>query len=107
MAQVEMRCTPQYPYKDIWIEIKGENATQGLLFTDTLHCEIYDEKGRMNGSTAGVLYQMSFPLPHPVTLPNDSVNIILRHIMSDDSLPGVSDVGIRFSNFGRRQSLEN
>lgn len=106
-ARVELRCTQKYPYKDLWIEIKGENSRKEQLFNDTLHCNIYDNNGRMNGFTTGMLYQMGFTLPYVIPLTNDTVNIYIRHLMSDEVLPGVSDVGLRLSYIYRNQSSKN
>lgn len=102
-ARVEIRCKANYPYKDLWLQIEANSKGYTAPYIDTLHCNIFNDVGRHKGSTAGTLYQLDFPIkPIPVAN-NDTLHINIVHIMNDDTLKGISDVGIRLSHHGQHQ----
>ena len=69
-----------------------------LLSVDTLHCQIYDDSGYRLGSTAGSLYQNVSNDVFVEASPSDTLMLRLSHIMSDESLAGVCDVGLRLTS---------
>ena len=106
-ARVEIRCTAEYPYKDLWMRIEADSKGYSSPYVDTLHCDIFDEAGRHNGATAGTLYQLSFPISSIPAAYGDTLDISIIHIMDDEILKGVRDVGIRLSHPCQRQSSRN
>ena len=64
-------------------------------YNDTVNCEIINDKGILvghKGITSTEIRQAitSFRLNR-----NDSMQVKIHHIMNRESLPGISDVGIR------------
>ena len=96
-AKIELRCTADYSYKDLWLRIEANSPQYPEPYTDTLHCNIFDDTGRHIGTTAGTMYQLDFPIDPLPAAYNDTIEISIVHIMNDEALKGVSDVGIRLS----------
>ena len=97
--EVGLRHTENYPYQDIWMEILYPLSPD--RHPDTLHITLADKQGNWKGNgTSSNLYQYTSP-HHPVTFsPSDSM-IQIVHIMRDEPLKGISDVGIRLLPFTR------
>lgn len=92
----EVRCSAAYPYKDLWLQVEVLSADSAYLFLrDTVCCAIYDNDGRQNGVTAGILYQSEHyaaSLKIPSYTPFE---VRFTHLMNDTLLHGIYDVGIR------------
>lgn len=99
-ADIELRCTKDYPYNDLWLYVDIMRRDSSFIYSDTLQFMIYEE-GRIKGATAGLMYQTSSHLQVIVCVPYDTLTVRVVHIMDDDILPGVSDVGFRLSHCGR------
>lgn len=75
--QLHVRCTHTYPYQNLVVEIR-----QDTLYCDTLQLDI-------TASPGAPLTEVSAPLPRPTSGP-----LCIRHIMSVESLPGVTNIGL-------------
>lgn len=106
-AGVELRCTSDYPYKDLWLRIESYCKQSNHRNIDTLHCTIYDNNGRMCGTTAGLMYQISYPAGTMHYTNGDTLIIHIMHIMEQEVLKGVSDVGLILSRCDQHQSSKN
>ena len=92
---VETRTTAAYRFKNVVVRAEYLNVCDSLLGSDTISISVFSDKGRRLGATAGMLYQHSSRMGH-VDLPKgDSVVIRISHIMSDEILHGITDVGIK------------
>lgn len=110
----EARVDASYAYKNIVAgvqvngKLKAENGKQEMeIFADTLVCEVYDGNGNPNGATAGILYQVSSEPIYIDAIEGDTLFMRVSHIMDNDELGGVYDVGLRIcssSGRGQRQS---
>ena len=100
----EARVDASYPYKNIvaGVLVNGKQETE--IFADTLVCEVYDGNGNPNGATAGILYQVSSEPIYIDAIEGDTLFMRVSHIMDNDELSGVYDVGLRlYSSSGRGQ----
>lgn len=119
--EISVRHTEAYPYRDIWIELASEQEKPQQTYTsqtepkdsleipqleasadsmiwirDTLHLYLADEKGRwIKGGTIGSLYQFSAPAQWFCLNNKRGKTIRLIHIMKDNPLTGIHDIGIR------------
>ena len=96
--EVGIRNTDMYPYRDIWLEATKVMSDTLPAVTDTLHFYLADENGRWNEDrSAGGYYQSTFVCDEPLVIGTDSFNRSLHiiHVMRDNPLPGIADVGIR------------
>ena len=100
-----VRYTTAYPYKNLCVQLEAVSANDSLLSCDTICCDIYDDAGYRNGTTAGVLYQADF-FVSTVSL-QDSCYFRLQHMMQDSLLSGVYDIGIRVVSPYRRRYAGN
>ncbi|MBR2318839.1 MAG: hypothetical protein IKA52_04110 [Bacteroidaceae bacterium] len=92
---LEARTIAGYRYKNLTVRAEYYNMRDSLLAVDTIPLVIYNENGSRAGATAGMLYQQSSDM-RLVNLPaGDSVVISLSHLMPDETLKGVTDVGVR------------
>lgn len=93
----QARCNAAYAYKNLFLRVESSRADGTLISTDTLCCEIYDDNGRRLGSTAGTIYQTASK-PRPIAAScTDTLILKLSHIMGENPLQGVLDVGVRLA----------
>lgn len=119
--EMNVRHTEAYPYRDIWIEMAVEQekpqqthtkqteaedsleinvfeaSTDSMTWVrDTLHFYLADNKGRwIKGGTIGSLYQFSAPAQSFCLNGKNGKTLRIIHIMKDNPLPGIHDIGIR------------
>lgn len=108
--EIGLRHTGEYPYRDIWLSVTQLEGDSIPPRTDTLHIYLTDEKGHWVQSGAmGGLYQHVYVSDKPVIFSTDSIERIFRitHLMRQNPLPGISDVGIRLFLPGRVNAEED
>lgn len=100
---IEVRSNSDYRYKELFLRVERLSKLQRDTVVDTLLCELFDDKGYRKGSAAGILQQTGFTVDTLEVLPDDTLTIKISHLMDDECLQGVSDVGVRLSRCGRHQ----
>lgn len=119
--EVNIRHTEAYPYRDIWLELAFERRKPQqtspaqsepedsldnsepdipidsmIQIRDTLHFYLADKQGRwLKGGTIGSQYQFSAPTRHFCLNDKDGKTFRIIHIMKDNPLHGIHDIGIR------------
>lgn len=93
MLVVALRHSNDYAYSNLWLEVVYEDATKPRR--DTLNIRLADIYGRWHGSGFGARYQIADTLARDVTL-TTSRPVRIRHIMRDDTLRGIDQVGVLF-----------
>lgn len=97
--QLEVRFTTEYPYSDLYLGV-SENLSDSINFkVDTLKLSLTHADGRSKGSTLGKLYQTSESykiIDRPQKAKSNQIYIY--HLMSDSTLVGIEDVGIRITH---------
>ena len=92
---IEVRHTASYRFKNLLVRAEVLNSCDSTIVVDTLSCVIYDDNGIRCGSTTGTMYQQSSE-PSVFHFPQaDTLKIRLSHIMDEERLQGVCDVGIK------------
>lgn len=85
---IGIRHKDSYEYQDIWLVVN----------TDTVHLQLADPSGYWHGKGIGELRQYTH---HPIPVPNhrgDTIREIrITHIMQDNPLKGIHDIGIEIS----------
>lgn len=100
LMEVGVRNTGGYKYRDLWLVLSQSISDTLPPRIDTLHLFLADKKGRWNrGGSAGSYYQSVFVSDKPFVIGPDSFHRSLRivHIMRDNPLVGISDIGVRLS----------
>lgn len=98
VLEIGVRNTDMYPFRDLWLSVTRTSNDSVPCVADTLHLYLADEKGRWKkAGSAGGYYQNAFVCEKPFVVVSDSSAICLRvtHIMRENPLPGISDVGVR------------
>lgn len=92
---MDVRYTEKFPYRDLWLLVRHNMADSLHWHTDTLCCPLFDEEGHPLGN--GLLELFQTEVSCTTIISPDSVHtcVQIMHCMADDSLEGVTDVGIR------------
>ena len=96
-----LRAAQTYPYRNLSVIIERkviyfrQRKKLEKTYNDTVNCEVINVKGTLVGhkgitSTEILQAVTSFRLNR-----NDSLQVKIHHIMNRESLPGISDIGIR------------
>lgn len=95
-----IRASRDYPYRNISLLLEGtvypkNKKIANKTFTDTIACKIIGDNGNLSGkdgisNTELLRYVTTISLKD-----SDSIHIDVRHVMSREKLPGISDIGIR------------
>lgn len=93
---VGIRHKDSYKYQDIWLTINN----------DTVHLQLADSSGYWYGNGIGELRQLLLPIPTTFLQKQDSITEIrINHIMQDNSLKGIQDLGIEIVRINARYDL--
>lgn len=104
-VEMDVRHTETYPYRDLWLALIHSPASKARH--DIVHLQLADERGNWNGKGySGCLYQYSQQVGTVVCHPSDSILRIV-HLMKNDELPGLADVGVRLSLSGSVDSQKD
>jgi gliding motility-associated lipoprotein GldH len=90
---VGIRHDNSFPFRSLWLETTLEDG--GKRRIDTLEIPLADRFGSWTGRGIGASFQATDTLPGSF-LHRSGTKIRIRHIMRDDTLVGVSQVGIFF-----------
>lgn len=84
LCQIGIRHKDTYKYRDLWLTVNQ----------DTVHLYLADSTGNWLGNGIGELRQIMLPISFNPQ--GDSIKEIrITHIMQDNPLPGIHDIGIR------------
>ncbi|MBQ7179666.1 MAG: gliding motility lipoprotein GldH [Bacteroidaceae bacterium] len=90
---VGLRITNRYPYTSLWIVI--DEQWEGLsVRTDTVEYQLTDSMGDFSGRGVNI-YQYEWPLRRITLHGGQQGRIRLYHIMSRESLPHITEVGVK------------
>ncbi len=91
-----IRYKVNYPYQNIWLAVTSTLPDSLSCITDSLQLFLTDEAGNKTGNNPGGLYQYTLPFRSDFFLrEGDSCTFCIVHLMQDNPLKGISDVGIR------------
>jgi gliding motility-associated lipoprotein GldH len=93
---VELRIAETFPFQKINLVVEQTTLSTCFIRHDTIDCDLIDLEGNFLGDGI-TLFQYRFPLPDITVNKGDSLRIAIRHNMKRETLPGVSDVGLRLT----------
>ena len=96
-AEIGIRYQESYPYRDIWLVFSHNTEHTFTYFTDTLQLFLVDEAGNKTGNGLCGLYQCNLPYKAfiPIRTEGSTRTFRIVHIMRDNPLTGISDIGIQ------------
>ncbi|MCR5076721.1 MAG: gliding motility lipoprotein GldH [Prevotella sp.] len=98
-----LRASQAFPYKEITLIMERtvinyrHRMKQEKRFQDTVRCEIINDKGMLMGKDGVSSSEIRYHITDFRLIRSDSLHITLRHVMSRDAVPGISNVGIRLT----------
>jgi len=106
---IELRISNSYPFRSLCLIVeqttipaKGTGTilqrSKSPLRRDTVNCDLIDPEGNIMGKGAN-LYQYSFRMTDISLNEGDSLRINIRHNMKRETIPGISDIGIRMTAY--------
>ena len=93
-AIIDLRFTDRYPFMTLTLQAQQTVHGSGNNYTDTLTLQVYNNNGLMTGNGLNLI-DYTVPLRTYTLSPHDSVTVSLCHIMSGDTLKGITDIGMR------------
>ena len=91
---LEIRHAGDYPYSNLYVFLRSE-FPDGKARVDTIECLLARPTGEWYGSGLGDLYSLSIPFRKNVQFNQQGVyKIELSHGMRQDTLEGITDIGI-------------
>ena len=96
-AEIGIRYQESYPYRDIWLGVSHNTEDTLPYVTDTLQLFLVDEAGNKTGNGLCGLYQCNLPYKAfiPIRTEGSTRTFRIVHIMRDNPLTGISDIGIQ------------
>ncbi len=92
--EVGLRTNGDYPFTDLTLIIEQTKVKTGITKRDTLECTLMSKQGHIEG--AGIShFQYTFPLTTIELAQEEELDIVVRHDMKREMLPGITDIGIR------------
>lgn len=92
---LEVRNTTDYPYSNLYLFLDIE-FPDGRILRDTIECMLAERSGRWTGKGFGRIKSNAFLFRDDVWFPEAGIySFRIRHGMREESLPGISDIGIR------------
>lgn len=90
-----VRNESNYPYQNLYLFISHNLEDSTQWETDTLEFRLTDKEGRWKGTGWGSLYQSTLPMKDAGLRRAGNYTIKVVHGMKDETLKGISDVGIK------------
>lgn len=88
-----MRSDNRYPFMDIAVVVERRIFPRETLHRDTIFLDLINPNGHSRGKGVNV-YQYLFDIDTLYLDKGDSVAVSVKHIMTTDTLTGISDIGI-------------
>ena len=86
--EIGIRHKDSYLYRDIWLSIAQQEQV------DTVHLYLANENGNWKGNGIGEMRVFTEKLPIRINTKDSIHTIQITHIMDEDTLKGIQDIGI-------------
>jgi gliding motility-associated lipoprotein GldH len=94
---IGLRATDGMPYTDLAMIMKIRVFPGNKLMTDTIHCSIIDDKGKLLGKNGVSSSELQYHITDIQLKRGDSLQITLNHAMSRDEIPGLTEIGMQLT----------
>ncbi len=92
---IDIRHGTQYPFSNLFL-FTEMTFPNGKMATDTIECQLADERGEWLGSGGGSIFEASFIFKERKKFPiTGKYKFEIRHGMRETSLEGICDAGLR------------
>ena len=90
---IRTSATVPFPYRSLWLAVHQQWYAPDSSRTDTLKCVLTDDNGDIIGHGVSI-YQYTFSLSPRYLNAGSSADISVSHIMRNDILPGITEIGL-------------
>lgn len=94
--ELGLRINGAFPFKSLQLIVEQKFLASKRIRRDTLNCRLIDNDGNVKGRGVS-FYQYLFHIDDMEIEQGDSLRINIRHNMKREILPGIADVGIKFT----------
>lgn len=91
-AELGLRINGSYPFMGLSLIVEQTVLPENRTRIDTIHCQLIDEKGNPKGKGISY-YQYAFHVSDFSLSKGDSLQVVVKHYMKREMLPGIADVG--------------
>ena len=92
--EIGVRMQQDFPFTSMSVLVQQTIYPSMQYHYDTLECQFMDQQGKVLGD--GISYdQYHFPLKTIALKEGDSLAVSIYHIMKRETLPGITDVGLK------------
>ena len=91
----EVRNESNYPYRNLYLTVSQNLEDSTTWKTDTLLFVLANKDSKWIGTGWGSLFQSDLPVRDIATRHSGNYKIRVTHGMKDDTLKGISDIGIK------------
>lgn len=99
MEELGLRINGDYPFREICVIVEQTIIPSNVLRVDTLIINVMEVNGMPRGRGVNS-FQYNAPIGSVRLAENDSLHVVVHHNMRRESLPGVSEVGLKISKTG-------
>ena len=92
--EIGVRMQQDFPFTSMSVLVQQTIYPSMQYHYDTLECQFMDQQGKVMGDGISY-YQYRFPLKTIALKEGDSLAVSIYHIMKRETLPGITDVGLK------------
>lgn len=92
--EIGIRMQQNFPFTSMSVLVQQTIYPSMEYHYDTLECQFMDQQGKIMGDGISY-YQYAFPLKTIALKEGDSLAVSIYHIMKRETLPGITDVGLK------------
>lgn len=97
---VDIRNNNDYPFQNFWLFVHSMSP-DSIEFSDTLNCVLADNYGKWLGRSSGSMYHVPVEFIHSTPFKKEGkYHFDLVQGMRMDTLPGITEIGIRIVKNG-------
>lgn len=94
-VSIDIRNNNEYPFQNLWLFVELSDHADNVLSRDTINVELADIYGKWHGKGLSV-YTYSLVYHKNMQYPDSGLYVYsIQQGMRSESLPGVSDIGLR------------
>ena len=93
VLEIGLRCTIDYPFKELALVVTTELLHRNIWSRDTLNFQIADDGGNYLGDGVNLMQYVE-TLPQITLAKDDTLRVAIHHVMKRESLLGIAEVGL-------------
>lgn len=96
-----VRHTQQYKYQNMWLFVDEKQTSTAIVTHDTIEFYLADDRGRWLGNGYGNIREMPVLYGQNITFKTDTIMLSVVQAMREQTLHGVSEIGLKIVEHGQ------